>query len=75
MLGVSESRGPTLTFLDAHCECNYGWLEPLLAQIALDRTTVPCPVIDFIDDNTFYYHGYSEMVGVGVFGWDFTFYW
>lgn len=38
-----------MVFLDAHCECNEGWLEVLLAPIVKSRTTVVAPVIDVID--------------------------
>lgn len=44
-----------LTFLDAHCECTDGWLEPLLASISKDRRSVPAPTIDVIEYNTFSY--------------------
>jgi len=35
--GAAASRGQVITFLDAHCECTLGWLEPLLARIKEDR--------------------------------------
>lgn len=37
LLGAKHVKGEVITFLDAHCECTEGWLEPLLARIAEDR--------------------------------------
>ena len=53
MKGVLESKSQVLTFLDSHIEATDGWLEPLLAGIAADRTRVMLPVIDDVDEETF----------------------
>ncbi|KAH9370958.1 hypothetical protein HPB48_013396 [Haemaphysalis longicornis] len=74
LLGAAHARGQVLTFLDAHCECTRGWLEPLLERIAQDRTRVVCPVIDIINDETFAYVRSFEMHW-GAFNWEMHFRW
>ncbi|ESO82204.1 hypothetical protein LOTGIDRAFT_207460 [Lottia gigantea] len=72
--GAAASKGKVLTFLDAHCECTEGWLEPLLNEIYKDRTSVVCPIIDVISDDTFEYITGSDMTW-GGFNWKLNFRW
>ncbi|XP_043276727.1 polypeptide N-acetylgalactosaminyltransferase 5 isoform X1 [Venturia canescens] len=74
LLGAKHVKGQVITFLDAHCECTEGWLEPLLARIAEDRRTVVCPIIDVISDDTFEYITASDMTW-GGFNWKLNFRW
>ncbi|KAJ1188384.1 hypothetical protein NDU88_005145 [Pleurodeles waltl] len=78
LLGASIATGETLTFLDAHCECFYGWLEPLLARIAENYTVVPSPDIASIDLNTFEFSKpspYGNNHNRGNFDWSLSFGW
>ncbi|XP_069791627.1 polypeptide N-acetylgalactosaminyltransferase 13 isoform X4 [Narcine bancroftii] len=72
--GAAASKGQVITFLDAHCECTVGWLEPLLARIKENRETVVCPIIDVISDDTFEYMAGSDMT-YGGFNWKLNFRW
>ncbi|XP_017782077.1 PREDICTED: polypeptide N-acetylgalactosaminyltransferase 5 isoform X2 [Nicrophorus vespilloides] len=74
LLGAKHVKGQVITFLDAHCECTEGWLEPLLARIVEDRKTVVCPIIDVISDETFEYISASDMTW-GGFNWKLNFRW
>lgn len=63
-----------MTFLDAHVECNIGWLEPLLTLVAADRTTIANPIMDHIRYDSL------ELIGsgpdyFGMFDWTFIFNW
>lgn len=72
LLGSKEAKGDTLTFLDAHCECSPGWLEPLLARIKENRKSVISPVIDIIADDNFSYVKSFEF-HYGAFNWQLHF--
>ncbi|XP_076851638.1 polypeptide N-acetylgalactosaminyltransferase 3 [Brachyhypopomus gauderio] len=78
LLGASVATGDTLSFLDAHCECFHGWLEPLLARIAENYTAVVSPDITTIDLNTFEFmkpSPYGQNHNRGNFDWGLSFGW
>uniref|UniRef100_A0A667W988 Polypeptide N-acetylgalactosaminyltransferase n=1 Tax=Myripristis murdjan TaxID=586833 RepID=A0A667W988_9TELE len=78
LLGAQAARGEVLTFLDSHCECFPGWLEPLLARIAENPTAVVSPNIATIDRNNL---KFSKPVdnphfhNRGIFHWSLNFRW
>ncbi|XP_034552113.1 polypeptide N-acetylgalactosaminyltransferase 6-like isoform X1 [Notolabrus celidotus] len=78
LLGASIAQGEVLTFLDAHCECFHGWLEPLLARIVEEPTAVVSPEIATIDLNNFQFNKpspHSRAYNRGNFDWSLTFGW
>ncbi|XP_017061794.1 polypeptide N-acetylgalactosaminyltransferase 1 [Drosophila ficusphila] len=76
LAGARVATGDVLIFLDAHCEGNIGWCEPLLQRIKESRTSVLVPIIDVIDANDFQYstNGYKSFQ-VGGFQWNGHFDW
>ncbi|CAB1320586.1 unnamed protein product [Coregonus sp. 'balchen'] len=73
-LGAARAVGEALVFMDSHCECHRGWLEPLLERVAQDRTRVVSPIIDVIDWQTFGYNA-AQWPHRGVFDWRLDFNW
>lgn len=72
LLGAEKATGGVLTFLDAHCECTIGWLEPLLFRVKENPSNVVCPVIDIISDKNFGYIKSFELHW-GAFNWQLHF--
>ncbi|KAJ1134454.1 hypothetical protein NDU88_000906 [Pleurodeles waltl] len=78
LLGAAHAKGEVLTFLDAHCECWPGWLEPLLERIALNQSRVVSPDITTIDMHTFEFERPTpqrQNHSYGVFNWALIFNW
>lgn len=60
LLGAQRVTSQAMVFMDAHCECNDGWLPPLLARLVENRQIVASPVIDVISDETLEYKRTSD---------------
>lgn len=76
LAGARAATGDVILFLDSHCECNTGWLQPLLARIKENPLAFVVPIIDVIDDKTLeYYHGNGNYFQVGGFTWSGHFTW
>ncbi|XP_077370128.1 polypeptide N-acetylgalactosaminyltransferase 6 [Festucalex cinctus] len=78
LLGASVAQGQVLTFLDAHCECFPGWLEPLMSRIAQEPSAVVSPRITTIDLDNFKVKKPSasqHYSNRGSFDWALTFIW
>ena len=70
------AKGKTITFLECHIECNEGWLEPLLDQIAENEMIYAIPVITVIDNKTFEFkHNPESDPQIGIFDWNMGFNW
>ncbi|XP_041860041.1 polypeptide N-acetylgalactosaminyltransferase 6-like isoform X2 [Melanotaenia boesemani] len=77
LMGAQAARGEVLTFLDSHCECFPGWLEPLLARIAECPTAVVSPKITSINQNNLKFNKPipKSHYGRGNFNWRLIFGW
>lgn len=69
LAGARLAKGDVLVFLDAHCEANTGWIEPLLSRIQESHNSVLVPIIDVIDAKDFHYsiNGYKNFQVIFVF--------
>ncbi|CAF1291796.1 unnamed protein product [Rotaria sordida] len=76
LTGAYDATGKVLIFLDSHCECAEGWLEPLLDPIARNPKASVVPLIEIIDDGTFEFKATPiESIQVGGFDWNLIFNW
>jgi len=76
-IGASHATEEVLVFLDAHCECGYNWLPPLIAPIARNDRLSTVPLIDVIDGNRFTFTGQAggDSNGRAQGGWEWNFLW
>ncbi|CAG2193084.1 GALNT [Mytilus edulis] len=76
LLGFSHVNTTVAIFLDSHCECSEGWLEPLLDKIAHCNKTVAVPLADQISSETFQFSPVNiEHMQMGGFDFDLNFNW
>lgn len=76
LVGAAAAKAPVLTFLDSHCECSPGWLEPLLQRVHTNEHAVVCPVIDVVDSHSLAYKDLGNpMAFIGGFNWKLNFRW
>ncbi|XP_030383262.1 polypeptide N-acetylgalactosaminyltransferase 1-like [Scaptodrosophila lebanonensis] len=71
--GSQRANGEILIFMDAYCEPNAGWLEPLLSRIQESPTSVVMPTLDQINATDFSYK--KRINTIGGFNWKGDFLW
>ncbi|XP_037033050.1 polypeptide N-acetylgalactosaminyltransferase 5-like [Bradysia coprophila] len=74
LVGAKHASGSVLTFLDGHIECNEGWLQPLLARIANDRSVIAVPYMDAISSHDMSYRS-GKNAKIHGFRWSLIFDW
>ncbi len=72
---AKDKMDGVLIFLDAHVEVTKGWLPPLLAEIASDRSRVIVPVIDSVSHETFEYEPIEDDHERGGLDWKLLHFW
>lgn len=76
IIGAKIAQGQVLVFLDSHCECHDGWLEPLLYGIYLNPRIAITPVIFVIRYGDFGISSSTiDYANIGVFNFKMEFNW
>lgn len=73
LIGAKLATGSVMVFIDAHSECGDGWLEPLVARIASDRSVVAVPMLHWISSWNMKFE--SAEVKINPFDWQLIFNW
>lgn len=70
LAGAKVAQGDVMVFLDAHCECAHGWLQPLLNRVSESANAVAIPLIDVISSRTFEYqtdgYGFDVILSLNL---------
>ncbi|XP_035828640.1 polypeptide N-acetylgalactosaminyltransferase 4 isoform X2 [Aplysia californica] len=76
LAGFDHVTGDVAVFLDAHCEVNAGWLEPLLQRVSEDYTVVAVPATDVIgwQDSAYHFEPTQKQLRGGM-DWNLIFNW
>lgn len=75
LAGAAVAKGDVLIFLDSHCETTPGWIEPLLARVAEDKSNVVVPIIEVINADNLAYNAAQNPDQRGGFSWDLFYKW
>lgn len=66
---VYSEKGQVILFLDANVEVNDGWVEPLLARVASDRSVIAVPRLDYLNHYNMSYQELNRTLVYGL-GWN-----
>ncbi|XP_046579542.1 polypeptide N-acetylgalactosaminyltransferase 5-like [Haliotis rubra] len=66
MMGFEQSTAPVAVFMDAHCECFPGWLEPLVTRIAENQSIITTPNLHWLDSESLKIHKWEQRKNIGI---------
>ncbi|XP_046551174.1 polypeptide N-acetylgalactosaminyltransferase 5-like [Haliotis rubra] len=70
MIGFEQSTAPVAVFMDGHCECFPGWLEPLVTRIAENQSIITTPNLHAVNPKSFKIieWGQGRDMGIPILG-------